>query len=257
MFEHVDEGCQCEGKVCSKCNTVKCLVAYHTDKRSSDDRVITCKDCVNARRRQQRQDNIETSRAYHREYKRLHAEELKAKRNLWYQQNAEQRAKKSVYYRKHADQITDLRKVYQKAHEDEIKEYRDKRYKEKAEDFREEKRIYYQENVEVIKLRRKELRTLHPERFISADKAQTAKKRARKLQAEGSFSADEWLELKREYNYSCLCCGRREPDICLTVDRVIPLVKGGTNRIDNIQPLCVSCNSKKHSKSIDYRGDKK
>lgn len=94
MFEHVDEGCQCEGKVCSKCNTVKCLVAYHTDKRTSDGRVVTCKDCVNARKRQQRQENIEKSKAYHREYNRLHAEELKAKRNLWYQQNAEQRAKK-------------------------------------------------------------------------------------------------------------------------------------------------------------------
>ena len=257
MFEHVGEGCQCEGKQCFRCKVVKCLIAYHTKRESSDGRTATCKDCVNARKRQQRQENIEKSRAYHREYTRRHAEELKVKRNLWYQQDSEQRAKKSAYYREHAEQIKELRKVYQKAHEDEIKEYRDKRYKENAEDFREQKRVYYQENVEAIKLRRKEIRTLHPERFISADKVQTAKKRARKLQVEGSFSPDEWLELKRKYNFSCLCCGKREPDICLTVDHVIPLVKGGTNYIDNIQPLCVSCNSRKHSKSIDYRGDKK
>lgn len=256
MFEHVGEGCQCEGKVCSRCTTVKCLVAYHTDKRASDGRVVTCKDCVNARKRQQRQENIEKSRAYHREYKSLHAEELKVKRNLWYQQNSEQQAKKAAYYREHSEQIKELRKAHQKTHAQKIKEYKGKRYQENAEDFRVQKRIYYQENGEAIKLRRKELRKLHPERFISADKAQVAKKRARKLQAEGSFSPDEWLELKRKYNFACLCCGKREPDICLTVDHVVPLVKGGTNYIDNIQPLCVSCNSRKHSKIIDYRGDK-
>lgn len=28
---------------------------------------------------------------------------------------------------------------------------------------------------------------------------------------------------------------------------------GGKDEIDNLQPLCTSCNSKKNSKTIDYR----
>lgn len=39
----------------------------------------------------------------------------------------------------------------------------------------------------------------------------------------------------------------------LTPDHVVPLSRGGTNYIDNIQPLCGPCNSQKHAKTIDFR----
>ena len=37
----------------------------------------------------------------------------------------------------------------------------------------------------------------------------------------------------------------------LTVDHVVPISKGGSNDISNIQPLCCNCNSKKNAKQID------
>lgn len=49
---------------------------------------------------------------------------------------------------------------------------------------------------------------------------------------------------------NCLSCGIAE-DICM--DHVIPISKGGTNSVDNLQPLCRSCNSGKGVKSTDYR----
>ena len=67
------------------------------------------------------------------------------------------------------------------------------------------------------------------------------------------YTSTEWEELKAFYNHTCLCCGRKEPDIKLTADRVIPGNKGGSYFIENIQPLCKSCNFKKHTKIIDYR----
>ena len=66
----------------------------------------------------------------------------------------------------------------------------------------------------------------------------------------GTFTADEWQSLCEFYGNRCLCCGESKP---LTVDHVIPLSKGGVNSIDNIQPLCYSCNSRKHVKHVDYR----
>ncbi len=64
------------------------------------------------------------------------------------------------------------------------------------------------------------------------------------------FTGREW-ELLVERFGCCLCCG--EAKVKLTVDHVVPLVKGGGNSIANIQPLCRSCNCSKGQQEIDYR----
>lgn len=79
------------------------------------------------------------------------------------------------------------------------------------------------------------------------------KRRALKRNSEGSHTLDEWNKLKEKYNYTCLCCGKQEPKIKLTEDHIIPLSLGGNNYIENIQPLCISCNSSKRIKTTDYR----
>ena len=74
----------------------------------------------------------------------------------------------------------------------------------------------------------------------------------RRLAAEGSFTKEEWLALKIKYQFICLCCKKREPEIVLTVDHIIPLSMNGKNSIENIQPLCQSCNARKYNKTINY-----
>jgi hypothetical protein len=75
--------------------------------------------------------------------------------------------------------------------------------------------------------------------------------------ASGSHTFIEWETLKAQYNYTCPCCGKSEPFLeqrynFLTEDHIIPLSKGGSNNIENIQPLCLDCNMRKYTKIIKY-----
>ncbi len=77
-------------------------------------------------------------------------------------------------------------------------------------------------------------------------------RRNREITAQGFHSEDEWETLKAQYGYRCPSCLKSEPAINLTKDHIIPLVKGGSHFIENIQPLCQSCNSRKHTMIIKY-----
>lgn len=60
----------------------------------------------------------------------------------------------------------------------------------------------------------------------------------------GHHTPVEWANLCAEHAYCCAHCHKFRS---LTRDHIIPLSKGGSDLIDNIQPLCRSCNSIKNS----------
>lgn len=71
------------------------------------------------------------------------------------------------------------------------------------------------------------------------------KYRSLKRKSVGNFTEKEWAHKKEQCEFKCVFCGKKEPEIKLTIDHIVPLSKGGTNYIGNIQPLCKSCNSRK------------
>lgn len=68
----------------------------------------------------------------------------------------------------------------------------------------------------------------------------------------GNHTQGEWETLKAQYNWTCLRCKKVEPKIQLTRDHIIPISKGGSDNIENIQPLCRSCNAIKHTNIEKY-----
>lgn len=74
----------------------------------------------------------------------------------------------------------------------------------------------------------------------------------RKVDSEGSITLDEWEQMKETYSYTCPSCLRKEPEIKLTIDHIRPLSRGGRSSIENIQPLCRSCNSSKNDSEVMF-----
>ena len=72
-----------------------------------------------------------------------------------------------------------------------------------------------------------------------------ARRYANKKNAEWSHTLEQWIELKEKHNNICIFCKEEKQ---LTKDHIIPLSKWWSDYIENIQPLCKNCNSKKHNK---------
>ena len=125
-------------------------------------------------------------------------------------------------------------------------------------------KAWYQSNREAAYQNTKNWIAAHPEKRKEISKkywqsnperhvADTRNRRARIRGNGGKITEKEWQALKKFYNYTCLCCHRQEPEIKLTLDHVKPLIMGGKNIIENAQPLCLSCNSGKGGRWVDYR----
>lgn len=78
------------------------------------------------------------------------------------------------------------------------------------------------------------------------------KRRAKIKSNGGDFALEEWQTLKMQYNWTCPICKRKEPEVKLTIDHIVPIIKGGMNIKENIQPLCKNCNCRKHTKIKAY-----
>lgn len=117
-------------------------------------------------------------------------------------------------------------------------------------------RSYYHRNPNKYRVNQQQWKKDNPEHAKFLSRVGSHVRRARIRGSSGTYTKTEWDALLMQYDYKCLCCGHEHKETRwerLTADHVIPISKGGSNTIDNIQPLCYHCNYVKHSKIIDYR----
>jgi 5-methylcytosine-specific restriction endonuclease McrA len=228
------------GKICAnpECGW-KPLANFHRrlshGKPVGDGYKSRCKDCFNTQKRYERAAKPQK----YRETVRKHVE-----------------AKK--------EHIRDLKRAHRKAnlerYKDALRKYRQNHREEinaRASDRRQQSLEHYREIGRKSRHKHAEQRNAYQREYGKANRDKltlfTNNRRARKHEAIGSHTDEDWQKLKAFHNFRCLCCGKQEPEIRLTRDHVIPLSQGGSDSIDNIQPLCARCNSKKNYKHIDYR----
>lgn len=87
----------------------------------------------------------------------------------------------------------------------------------------------------------------------SADGAKGRHLRSERLAAArkiATHTAAEWERMKELCGNTCVRCGA---DGQLVKDHIKPIYQGGSDGIENLQPLCKPCNSSKGPEAIDHR----
>lgn len=71
--------------------------------------------------------------------------------------------------------------------------------------------------------------------------------------ARGTHTAAEWQDLCARHHHCCARCST--PGLPLFKDHIRPISKGGSDSIDNLQPLCKRCNSVKGDREQRFRAE--
>ena len=80
--------------------------------------------------------------------------------------------------------------------------------------------------------------------------AELRRLRMKDAKERGSHTNEEWAALVALCRDSCVRCGSTES---IKKDHITPIYQGGDDSIDNLQPLCCTCNSAKGPESTDHR----
>jgi 5-methylcytosine-specific restriction endonuclease McrA len=92
----------------------------------------------------------------------------------------------------------------------------------------------------------KQWRKKNPAKAHAYVRAATYKRR--EASAGQFFTAIEWLALLEWHGGACIYCGSKT---LIEIDHRIPLIRGGSNLIENIAPACRSCNRRKNRRTED------
>ncbi len=210
-------------KVCRGCSIVlveKGLDEYYAAARNLDGRMGKCKACVKSSVRENRRSRKQQCAEYER-----------SRANLPHRVEARRKCQEE-----HKERIVEYKRAWTRANGARTITY---------------KRAYYEQKREEVIARSTEWAGNNPQKVKQFKANNGRKRRAAKHASRGNFTAKQFEELCERYGNKCLSCGAT--GVVLEADHVIPLTKGGSDAIDNIQPLCGACNRSKFVKSTDYR----
>lgn len=155
----------------------------------------------------------------------------------------------TAYRNRNAEKVRASRRSHRLENIEEARAKDRDRYQENAEVIKQRSKQYRDSNLEAARERTREWAKNNPDKM----KSHVELRKSRKAVAGGRFTKAEWEAVKSAYGHACVSCQKAEPDIVLTVDHAVSVVDGGSSSIENIQPLCRSCNASKGRSSIDYR----
>jgi len=225
-----------------KCRCDDCRVAHseaaRIDRERNNARVTA------AQRRRWREDP--KYRQYQAEWRAENREQVLAWKREYYVRHREQLLEQDkVRYQRQRQRYIDNAKRWREANPERSREIargvRERHREEYNLRAAERARERYASDPDKYKVAFKRWRLENPE----AARLTNQRNRHKRRGAEFTAEAIEWIASL--VDPLCTYCGERAD----TIDHIIPVSKGGTGEVDNLTPACRSCNSKKHTMTLE------
>jgi 5-methylcytosine-specific restriction endonuclease McrA len=184
-----------------------------------------------------RKKRNEYSRQYYQEHKKYFNSYIKKRYEI---KNEEIKEKAKKFYQKHKSKIIKQTKEYNKRHKEEKQEYVKEYRKNHKEKIRKQRKGY-----------------LQTPNGAEASRKASRKRRAYKNNIIEAYTQKEWTEKLNKTKGICPECKRNVGIDKLQLDHIYPISKASEDfkkigvkkvyKIDDVQPLCINCNSSKWS----------
>ena len=167
-------------------------------------------------------------RCYNRRWRKANPEKSREQSSRFYEAHREERCEYACqYHEAHREERCEHMRQYHEAHREEQNEYC---------------RQYYEAHREEECGRSRQWTTANPEKRRKNNRRYRARKNNVAI-----GSVDEAAIYEHD-GYMCIYCGATED---LTLDHLIPLIKGGAHTEDNLVVACRGCNSSKGAKALE------
>jgi 5-methylcytosine-specific restriction endonuclease McrA len=203
-----------------------CRNGHLCERYVANEQCIACNFAQNQRYEQDNRDYVDS---YRKAWRKANKDKLHAKTMAWRDANRER--------------WDEAARAWQKANRELVAAKRAEWYHANVDRRRVTNKTWREENLERIK----EVKKV----WLAANKLRTRvyteNRRARKLANGGSHTPEQIEELYAKQRRRCTACGKSIRNH-YEIDHIIPITRGGSNDISNIQLLCLPCNRSKHNK---------
>ena len=253
------DDCSTTAKHCSKCGETKPVTEFSKDKQKSDGLASACRGCKRIHAVAYYAANREKEQQRLKDWAIANPERAKARRKRHYEENKEAVLDQCKKWRAaNIDRVRQKLREYEAANRDKIRE-RKRRFRQANPDLITARRKEYVEAKRPqIRVRLQKYWLENKHRLLDGRKAyrnanrlklsaHAHARRARVRNAPGSHTGEQLVNLHKLQRGRCAVCGDNLKK-GRHVDHIVPLAKGGSNDITNIQLLCPPCNLSKNAK---------